>query len=204
MVKRQQRGLARMESILDAARTVINELGWGKTTTNGIAAAAGISPGSFYQYFRNKDDIAEALIKQALTQLKAAHEASRQEIGDASLELPDALDAALGPLIDFNERHPWFSSLLRTLDPLTPVAALVVELEAKMVEAVALSLSARNILQPDETVTVAHGLLSIFRGFYSYADPSERPADLGEMRFAMLAYLQAHMDTSSSADTRWK
>ncbi|WP_207943797.1 helix-turn-helix domain-containing protein, partial [Actinomadura sp. KC345] len=38
-------------------------------TTNRIAAAAGISPGSLYQFFPNKEAIAEALADRFSTQM---------------------------------------------------------------------------------------------------------------------------------------
>ena len=43
--------------------------GYDGASTNRIAAAAGISPGSLYQYFPNKDAIAAAVIDQYSDQL---------------------------------------------------------------------------------------------------------------------------------------
>src|SRR6266511_1332655 len=50
-----------MAGILDAAAGVFADAGYERATTNAIAAAAGISPGSLYQFFPNKEAIAEAL-----------------------------------------------------------------------------------------------------------------------------------------------
>lgn len=51
-----------VKRILDAGRTVLIDRGCEAATTNLIAEVAGISPGSLYQYFPNKDVIFAAII----------------------------------------------------------------------------------------------------------------------------------------------
>ncbi|MGI8334583.1 TetR/AcrR family transcriptional regulator [Actinomadura scrupuli] len=51
-----------VERILDAATRVLSERGYDGASTNHIAAAAGISNGSLYQYFPNKDAIVVAVL----------------------------------------------------------------------------------------------------------------------------------------------
>jgi len=46
---------------LKPAQTVFAEMGYDEATTNHIAAQAAISPGSLYQFFSNKEEIAQAL-----------------------------------------------------------------------------------------------------------------------------------------------
>lgn len=61
---KQQRSLETRRRILDAAARVFAEHGYGAGTTNRIAAAAGLSIGSLYQYFPNKDAILLALVNE--------------------------------------------------------------------------------------------------------------------------------------------
>jgi AcrR family transcriptional regulator len=60
----QARGKATVDAILSAATQVLVELGYDDATTNRIAEKAGISVGSLYQYFPNKDAVIAALIEQ--------------------------------------------------------------------------------------------------------------------------------------------
>src|ERR1700736_5178789 len=55
---KQERSREMVETILEAAARVFVREGYARATTNRIAAAAGISVGSLYQYFPGKDAIA--------------------------------------------------------------------------------------------------------------------------------------------------
>jgi AcrR family transcriptional regulator len=69
---RQQRSRAMVATILEAAARVLARRGWAKFTTNEVAAVAGISVGSLYQYFPNKLALAEALRERHLGEVLAA------------------------------------------------------------------------------------------------------------------------------------
>ncbi len=53
-----------VETLLEAAARVFVKEGYAKATTNRIAAAAGVSVGSLYQYFPSKDAIAVQLLRR--------------------------------------------------------------------------------------------------------------------------------------------
>jgi AcrR family transcriptional regulator len=59
---RQERSRRTVERILDAAARIFHEQGYAAATTNDIADEAGVSVGSLYQYFPNKDALLVALI----------------------------------------------------------------------------------------------------------------------------------------------
>jgi AcrR family transcriptional regulator len=59
---RQERSRLMVRRIMDAGREVLVNRGYDGATTNLIAEVAGISPGSLYQYFPNKDVIIAAVI----------------------------------------------------------------------------------------------------------------------------------------------
>lgn len=83
---KRQRGRARVEALLTAAAGLFAEKGYQATTMTEIAAAAGASIGSLYQFFPSKPVLAEALLQGYLQQLHQALDRIEAEL--------DGLDAA--------------------------------------------------------------------------------------------------------------
>jgi AcrR family transcriptional regulator len=65
----QERSRETVRRIIDAATMILEERGYDGVSTNRIAAAAGISPGSLYQYFPNKDAILKSMVAEYTKQL---------------------------------------------------------------------------------------------------------------------------------------
>jgi AcrR family transcriptional regulator len=59
--KREQTKLANRQSILDAARTVFGDMGYEAATVRDIIRRTGLSVGAFYNYYRSKEEVYEAL-----------------------------------------------------------------------------------------------------------------------------------------------
>jgi AcrR family transcriptional regulator len=53
-----------VDRVVDAAARVLQDVDYQRASTNRIAAAAGVSPGSVYQYFADKDEIFEAVLER--------------------------------------------------------------------------------------------------------------------------------------------
>ena len=62
----QQRSRDTVVKIVDAAVVVLTEQGYDQASTNRIAAAASVSPGTLYGYFNDKDDIVFAVIERVV------------------------------------------------------------------------------------------------------------------------------------------
>jgi AcrR family transcriptional regulator len=93
---RQQRSQATVEAILQAAAQVFERHGYAAGTTNRIAQRAGVSIGTVYQYFPNKDAILVALTRQHMAEGTAALQPHVQRLSaGASLEevLADVVEA---------------------------------------------------------------------------------------------------------------
>jgi len=109
-IPKQARGLQRYERILDAAANLFSENGFEVTTTNEIAARAGTSIGSVYQYFGNKEAIVAALSTRYVSALRDVTEtvlgAGVNDLGTAA-----AADRLLDPIIAFHAQHPEFRLL---------------------------------------------------------------------------------------------
>ncbi len=59
------RGRQTRQKLLDAGSTVLPERGYHNTRVDDIVEAAGVSHGSFYRYFENKEDLFHVLAEQA-------------------------------------------------------------------------------------------------------------------------------------------
>ena len=77
---RQARSQLMVEVILEATARVLGERGYAGTNTNAVAERAGVSVGSVYQYFPNKDSLVTALHERHAAQMYAAID----EVLDAS------------------------------------------------------------------------------------------------------------------------
>ena len=107
--KRQVRGQRRIELLLDVAAQVFAEVGFDAATTNAIAARAGMSPGSLYQFFPNKDAIAEALTQRFAERLRETQAIFGPEI--EYLPLDELIDHVIDPLVAFHISHPGFQAM---------------------------------------------------------------------------------------------
>jgi len=63
----QERSRATVDALVEATARILVREGFDKASTNRIAAVAGVSVGSLYQYFPSKDAILVALMEQSLT-----------------------------------------------------------------------------------------------------------------------------------------
>lgn len=61
---RQARAAATVDAVIEAAARILEEGGLGAFNTNAVAARAGVSIGSLYQYFPGKDAILASLIRR--------------------------------------------------------------------------------------------------------------------------------------------
>ena len=79
----QARAKARIQRVLDATQAILNRDGPAAVTTPAIAAESGVSVGSIYQYFPNKEAIILALYEARLTHIRqVASEAMDDGEGD--------------------------------------------------------------------------------------------------------------------------
>ncbi|SEM16695.1 transcriptional regulator, TetR family [Variovorax sp. YR750] len=78
----QRRSRVTVDVIIEAATRVLARRGWARFTTNEIAAVAGVSVGSLYQYFPDKLAIAEAIRERHLAEVLVALSDPEEEAED--------------------------------------------------------------------------------------------------------------------------
>jgi AcrR family transcriptional regulator len=84
---RQDRSRVTVEAILEATTRILVEEGYDKANTNRIAERAGISIGSLYQYFPNKESLIAALMEQHATEMAELIETKLDRLFDSPLEI---------------------------------------------------------------------------------------------------------------------
>lgn len=117
---RQERARLTVAAILEAAVDVIDEVGWAGASTNRIAARAGVSIGSLYQYFPNKEAILGSLAEQ---HRDAAHQVVSQALGKlAEPAVPVAcwLRQLFDDLLQLHREDPALTRVLSTEVPHDP------------------------------------------------------------------------------------
>ena len=80
------------EKLLEAARELIHQQGYRHTTLAEIAARSEVPLGNVYYYFKTKDDLAAAVIKEHLESFSAQFKQWDTEISDPKARLHTLLD----------------------------------------------------------------------------------------------------------------
>jgi AcrR family transcriptional regulator len=93
----QDRSRITVDAILEATTHILTEEGYDKANTNRIAERAGISIGSLYQYFPNKESLIAALMEQHSNEIATLVESKLQDLFDAPLEaaIPELVKAVI-------------------------------------------------------------------------------------------------------------
>lgn len=105
----QGRSVARVQRMLDACATLVDEVGYDGLTTTLLADRAGVAIGSVYQFFPDKRAIVQALTLRNL-------EAYLQRLAVRFSEVAfdhwwDGVDAAIDEYIDMHRSVPGFRTL---------------------------------------------------------------------------------------------
>lgn len=101
--KRQRRKDARPAELIEAALQAFSQTGFGGTKIDDIAELAGVAKGTVYRYFKTKDALFEAVVRENITPLFARLDAvARDASGDASDQLTAIVQRIYAELID----HP--------------------------------------------------------------------------------------------------
>ncbi|MFJ2958391.1 TetR/AcrR family transcriptional regulator [Streptomyces sp. NPDC087270] len=122
--RRLARGEKRIAQLLDAAAEEFAEVGYESATTNSIAARAGASPGTLYQFFPNKEAMARALAERCAAQLRAVFGFLRDPALDG-MPIGELVDRMVDPMLAFSQASPAFRPLFAgTAPPARSVASL--------------------------------------------------------------------------------
>jgi AcrR family transcriptional regulator len=108
---RQSRSQATVTAILDATARILVERGFAAASTNAVAERAGVSVGSLYQYFPNKEALVSALRARHGEQMMAVIQRALTKAMDATVA-----DALAGLIEATVEAHGVDADLHRVLE----------------------------------------------------------------------------------------
>src|SRR5579883_3504105 len=183
-IPQRANGERRVAAILDAADEVFAEVGYEAATMTEIASRAHTAIGSVYQFFPNKEAVAQALGDRYLERLHALHDmvlAPR----DARLPLSEWLDYILDPLLDFESRQAGFHALLSGVktQAMITLNAGVKERVATLFAIRAPALTAEQCqLYALVCIEIAKGLVPIALG----SEPEQRQSILAELKSVLI------------------
>jgi AcrR family transcriptional regulator len=116
----QERSRSTVDAVLEAAAQVLERDGYAATTTDDIALRAGVSIGTLYQYFPNKDAILLALAERHAQAAQAVLEPLLREIVDATPPLAAWLERFVRACVELNGRRPRLHQILFEETPFPP------------------------------------------------------------------------------------
>ncbi len=189
---KQARSQHRVDHLLDTAAAVFVESGYEAATTNAIAARAGVSIGSLYQFFPNKEAILDALAERYIEETHA--------LLDEALALDQPLTVAISRMVDGLAMYSLTSLGFRAVFMISGTAAgqaqAVGRMHTQVIERVDALMSERFPgIDPARTRVGSIVGVAIVKGLMVLAGAGDLPMEalLAEIKVALLAYLRAFL-----------
>lgn len=185
----QQRGRERVAGLLEAAAHVLADSGYDAATMSAIAARAGASIGSLYQFFPSKESITDCLREQYCDELRDLW-ADTERTGSESIE--DLVKRLIDEMSVFLDDRPAFVALLTQ-----PCKTKNTVLQDLLRERLARILhGSREHLSKTRVYFLATVVLQIMKGMnelYAEFDASKRKTLVQEYQRLLTSYLAAQL-----------
>lgn len=189
---RQPRGRRRVDALLNAAAAEISHAGYDAATMCSIAARAGASIGSLYQFFPNKVALAQALRGQYRNEFELMWSPLASEAKHLSWE--ELANRLVDSTVLFVERHPAFLALLDA--PASTHATPAVRKRFQKLVA-AFLLARRPRMSREKALRVATVTLQMIKAMnflYHDLSPQERRPYIQEFKMLLHLYLESRIE----------
>lgn len=183
-VPQRQRGRERVAALLEAASACFVEKGYEATTMTEVAARAGASIGSLYQFFPTKEVLAQALVEQYVQAVyDELGKLAEQSVPWTIAELAQKL---CGFLVAFRKRHPAFVTLESTVsDGMTIRRRVRAELQALL----ARRAPQRSSEEMHAIAVVVQQMMKSAIAIHAEPEMPGRAAAMAQLQHAMQLYL---------------
>jgi len=200
--RRQARGERRIAQLLEAAASVFCTTGYTASSTNAIAREAGVSPGTLYQFFPNKEAIAIELGDRLVHEMRDTYGEALAPV-DPSTPLEEAVGTAVDRFIAFNCQHPVFFALMHGPDipgRLTEEHdALHANLLARVEALIAFYLPDAPTADVARTARMCFGLYKAGLELVLSHEGTEREAYIQELKNVLIRYLAPMVTAAQGA-----
>jgi AcrR family transcriptional regulator len=192
----QERGERRVAALLDAAGSVIADVGYEAATMSEIASRAGACIGSLYQFFPNKRSLTQALRAQYGKEFQSTWESLEEQA--ASLTIEQLVAQLIDTTIEFIGGHPAFLALLdapsSTRNP--SIRKLLRQILARIFLLQKPSMSAPKALR---IATVTLQVIKGMNQLYAESDTALREPLVQEFKTALKCYLTSRLGAAESS-----
>ena len=131
-----------VERILAASADLLRTDGYEEFSTNGVARAAGVSPGSLYQYFPDKGSVVDEVIDRWSVEVSERVAATlAQRVGEQG---PDMVRGVVEALVDALEADPVLLRIVLVELPPARTRSRLLALEQRVRELLTTYLAARS------------------------------------------------------------
>ena len=186
---RQARAQHTVDAIVEASARILEQQGHGGFTTNAVAELAGVSIGTLYQYFPDKDALLGALIARETARLV-------EEVEAASVMATgrEALEEIIQAAVRHQMHRPGLARLLDFEEARLPLDADTLAIRNKILTLLADILARPDLPRQSDMPSAAGDVLAIMRGMLDAAGErgeEGQGALLARVRRAVLGYLSA-------------
>jgi AcrR family transcriptional regulator len=184
----RQRGHERVAALLEAAAGCFVEKGYEATTMTEVAARAGASIGSLYQYFPTKEVLAQALVEQYSQAVYA--ELGKLAEQSAQWNTEELAQRLCAFLVTFRKRHPAFVMLVEaTPAPAVDGMAIRRRVRAELQALLASRALHRSSEEMHAAAVVVQQMMKAAIAIHAEPAMPGRPAALAQLQHAMQLYL---------------
>lgn len=175
---KQARALATVEAILTATAEVLAEVGYDRATTNAIAKRAGVSIGSLYQYYPNKEALVTALCERHMAETTGMIVAEVAALRDKPLDV--AITGLIKALLRAHAAAPQLHRVLIESVPRITGFERVAQIDRMMIELIRAELERREERLRPENLEIAVFILVHSVQAVIHAAVLDRPRTLGD------------------------
>lgn len=196
-IPRQDRARATVDALIQATELLLVEEGWGALNTNRVAQRAGVSIGTLYQYFANKEAMVGLMVERFVTEQQDLLGERLMSLVVQSQDFETLLPEIVQALMATHQERPELSRALFMHVPASAQLGLISIWTRRSRELVILALQmGKEMVREDLDVEMAaHLLVTALHGII-YSTIIEDPALLsderllGEMSTMILNFLR--------------